>query len=38
MVMKVLSKCDLNKKIFVAMMDRAKGKGTFEWKNIATLM
>jgi len=36
MVVKVLMKCDLNKKI--AMMDRAKGKGTFEWKNIATLM
>ena len=29
-------KCDLDKK--VAMMDRAKGKGTFEWKNIAALM
>jgi len=38
MVVKVLLKCDLNKRIFVAMMDRAKGKGTFEWKNIAALM
>jgi len=30
MVVKVLMKCDLNKKI--AMMDRAKGKGTLSGK------